>query len=253
MRNPNVFCAGGVMSADIAVPDHERELEFYSKVLTTGDVPLWRDDLMNNQGTPIIGLGAQAPEYNFLPQQWMPHFQVNDVAASAACALNLGGKELIHGRDDDGQSQWAVLVDPDGAAFGVVPLVPEESGTLPQGERYGRISWLSLVVPNASASREFYQQVIGLGATPIDAEENEGLTAVYEMQTGDKHVVAEICQYDSMGAEFPPVWLIHLPVGDLTESLQRVKDNGGEVLEYSNSAQYAIIRDPVGVIFALRA
>ncbi len=31
-------CVGGVVSADIAVPEHERELRFYSRVLGTGDV-----------------------------------------------------------------------------------------------------------------------------------------------------------------------------------------------------------------------
>jgi uncharacterized protein len=54
---------GAVFSADIAVPEHEREVRFYSRVLGTGDNPLWREDLMNNLGMPIIGLGALIPEY----------------------------------------------------------------------------------------------------------------------------------------------------------------------------------------------
>ena len=40
------------------------ELDFYSTILTTGDAPLWRDDLTNNLGTPVIGLGVRTPEYN---------------------------------------------------------------------------------------------------------------------------------------------------------------------------------------------
>ena len=27
----------------------------------------------------------------------------------------------MHGKDDDGKSQWAVLLDPNGAAFGIIP------------------------------------------------------------------------------------------------------------------------------------
>ena len=53
---------GGVSSADIAVPEHEREVRFYSRVLTTGENPLWREDLMNNVGMPIVGLGARIAE-----------------------------------------------------------------------------------------------------------------------------------------------------------------------------------------------
>ena len=33
---------GSVFSADIAAREHERELRFYSRVLTTGSGPLWR-------------------------------------------------------------------------------------------------------------------------------------------------------------------------------------------------------------------
>ena len=47
-----------------------------------------------------------------------------------------------------------------------------------------------------------------------------------------------------------PVWLIYLPVGDLGESLSRVQDEGGEVVEARKGASdkyaYAVIRDPVG-------
>ncbi len=70
MRDPFVPLVGGVLSADIAVPEHDREMRFYSRVLGTGESPLWREnDLMNNLGMPIIGLGARSPEYAHLPLQ----------------------------------------------------------------------------------------------------------------------------------------------------------------------------------------
>ena len=75
MSNPFVSRIGGVLSADIAVPDHERVTQFYSRVLSTGDSPLWREDLMNNQGIPVVGVGARTPEYAELPLQWMPRHQ----------------------------------------------------------------------------------------------------------------------------------------------------------------------------------
>ncbi len=127
MSDPFVPRVGGILSADIAVPEHEREVRFYSRVLSTGENPLWREDLMNNLGMPIIGLGARSAEYAHLPLQWMPHIQVADVAASVERALDLGGSELMHGKDDDGKSQWAVLLDPNGAAFGIIPVVPAEA------------------------------------------------------------------------------------------------------------------------------
>jgi uncharacterized protein len=236
-----------VLSADIAVPDHKRELAFYSNILTTGDTPLWRDDLMNNLGTPVIGLGARTPEYNTLPLQWMPHFQVVDVAASAAGAIEQGGKELMHGKDDNGQSQWAVLVDPDGAAFGIIPAVAGESDNTQQNERLGCISWLSLMVPDALLSRDFYQHVVGWNAKPIEARDSEGHATGFEMQIDNETAAAEIRQYRSEVNSIPSVWLIHLPVDDLVESLRRVSEGNGEVIREYAEEKYAVVRDPVGV------
>ena len=247
MRNPFAPGAGGVLSADIAVPEHERELRFYSQILTTGSAPLWRDDLTNNRGTPVIGLGARAPEYEALPLQWMPHFQVLDVGASAARALELGGSELMHAKSEDGQSQWAVLVDPMGAAFGLIPVVSGESEAADQLESVGRISWLTLVVSDVSSTCEFYEQVVGWSTA--SAEVDGG----FEMRRPDGVSAAAICHTGGDYEGIPPVWILSLPVDDFEESLRLVREGGGEIIKGSIDAGHAVVRDPVGVCIALQA
>jgi predicted enzyme related to lactoylglutathione lyase len=251
MQKPFFYGVGGVLSADIAVPNHESELAFYSKVLTTGNNPLWRDDLMNNQGTPIIGLGARTPEYDRLPLQWMPHFQVADVAASAANAVERGGKELMHGKDDNGLSQWAVITDPDGAAFGIIPALDADLDNSKPNERFGCIGWLSLMVPDAMVSRDFYQQVVGWRAKSCEAEHSVGKAAGFEMQIDNENSAAKISEFPNELNGVPSTWLIHLPVDDIAESLKRVIENDGEIISECTEQKYAIIRDPVGVYFAL--
>lgn len=199
MTNPFARGVGGVLSADIAVPKHEQELSFYSRILMTGSAPLWRDDLTNNRGTPVIGLGARTPEHEALPLQWMPHFQVSDVGASAARALELGGTELLHGKSEDGQSQWAVLVDPMGAAFGLVPVVGTEWEVPDQPDTVGRISWLTLVVSNVMSTREFYEQVVGWSTVSADVDGG------YEMRRPDGVSAVEICPAGGDNAAIPPV------------------------------------------------
>lgn len=253
MRQPFAHGVGGVLSADIAVPDHERELAFYSSILTTGDDPLWREDLMNNQGMPIIGLGARTPDFDALPLQWMPHFQVADVAESVSHALELGAEELMHGKDDNGRSQWAVLADQFGAAFGLIPAMPAESGSAGKAGRIGCISWLTLAVPDASSSRDFYHQVVGWSAKAIGDDDANGRLARFEMQRDDGSAAAEIRQNHGANGGLPPVWLISLPVGDLAESLRRVREGGGAVITGDAKSGYAVIRDPVGVFIALQA
>lgn len=252
-------CAGGVLSADIAVPEHEREAAFYASVLTTGAIPLWRADLSNNRGMPVIGLGARSPEFADLPLQWMPHIQVADVGASVERALSRGGRALMHQKDESGRSQWAVLLDPNGAAFGLIPVVPPEAmppgeGGSPAGD-VGRISWLDLTVPDASVTRDFYREVVGWSVQEVDMEDAGESYADYVMCSSDGDAVAGICHARGVNRSLPPVWLICLPVGDLAQSLARVRENGGEVVDAragsDGTPSYAAIRDPVGVCLAL--
>ncbi|MFT5286626.1 MAG: putative enzyme related to lactoylglutathione lyase [Planctomycetota bacterium] len=258
MSNPFVPRVGGILSADIAVPEHERELSFYSSVLTTGENPFWRDDLMNNRGTPIIGLGARVPEYEMLPLQWMPHIMVADVATSAARALELGGTELMHGKDDDGKSQWAVLVDPNGAAFGIIPVVPDEAVPADEGgspESAGCISWLTLTVSDAQATCDFYRGVVGWSVQNIEMKDGSESYTDFELLGGDGNPAARVCHARGVNAGLPPVWLMHLPVGDLPESLRRAEAGGGEIIKGTEEADgtnaSAVVKDPVGVCMAI--
>ncbi len=262
MSGPFVQRIGGILSADIAVPEHEREVRFYSRVLSTGVNPLWREDLMNNRGMPIIGLGARSPGYPDLPLQWMPHIQVADVAASVERALALSGSELLHGKDDDGKSQWAVLLDPNGAAFGIIPVVSAEALPPTEGvasrdaaERVGCISWLDMTVSDASATRDFYRQVVAWSVQDVEMEDGSGCYADYNMLGDDGNPAAGICHARGVNLGLPPVWMIYLPVGDLAESLRRAEEEGGKVIRATRGKDgeyaYAAVQDPLGACLAL--
>ena len=253
---------GGILSADIAVPEHESEVRFYSSVLTTGESPLWQEDLMNNLGMPIIGLGERSAEYADLPLQWMPHIQVADLAASVERALDLGGSELMHGKDDSGESLWAVLSDPNGAAFGIIPVLPAEAFNSTDGNEashaaasVGSIAWLDVTIADASATRDFYREVVGWSAQDVAMEDAGERYADYNMLADDGNPVAGICHARGANLGLPPVWMIYLPVGDLAESLRRVREGGGEVIKATQGKDgeyvYAVIQDPVGAVLAL--
>ena len=210
---------------------------------------------MNNLGIPIIGLGARSAEYAHLPLQWMPHIQVADVASSVQRALDLGGSELMHAKDDDGKSQWAVLLDPNGAAFGIIPLVPPEA--IPPASRdtaapVGRIAWLDLTVSDASATRDFYCQVVGWSVQNVELEDGREHYADYTMLDDAGNPAAGVCHARGVNLGLPPVWMIYLPVADLAESLRRVQEEGGKVVKVMQGEDgayvYATVQDPVGRI-----
>jgi predicted enzyme related to lactoylglutathione lyase len=251
---------GLVSSADIAVPDHARVSKFYARVLTTGARPLWREDLMNVRGIPVIGLGARTPELADLPLQWMPHIQVADVAESTRRALSMGGRELMHGKDATGASQWAVLLDPDGAAFGLIPRVASASIGPARDETThppaGRIARLELTVPDAAASRDFYRHVVGWTAREIEVADGTRAPTDFTLLTPHGTAVAAVRQARAADHGLPAVWLMFLPVGDLAASLDRVREEGGGVLrtrhDPAHEDEYAVIRDPVGAHLALQ-
>lgn len=265
MSEPFVPGVGAVLSADIAVPEHEREVRFYSRVLSTGKNPLWREEtLMNNLGMPIIGLGARSAEYAHLPLQWMPHIQVADVAASVQRALELGGSVLMHAKDDGGKSQWAVLLDPNAAAFGIIPVVPAEAIPLGDGAvlpdaaaPVGRISWLDLTVPDAAATQDFYRQVIAWSVQHVEMEDRGEPYADYNLLRADGAPVAGVRHARGVNVGLPRVWMIYLPVGDLAASLRRVESEGGQVIKAMQGEDgqyvYAAVQDPVGAYLALVA
>ena len=178
--------------------------------------------------------------------QWMPHFQVLDVGASVARAREIGGSELMHGKGEDGQSQWAVLVDPVGAAFGVIPVVDDESAVADQPESVGRISWLTLVVSDVSSTCEFYEQVVGWSKASADVDGG------FEMRQPDGVSAATICHAGGDNVGIPSVWIISLPVDDFEESLRLVLDGGGEIIKGSADARHAVVRDPIGVCIGLQ-
>lgn len=258
MSKPFVPRVGGILSADIAVPEHEREVQFYSRVLTTGEKPFWREDLMNDRGMPVIGLGKRIPEYEGLPLQWMVHIQVEDVAATVRRALELGGKEIMHGKDEQGNSQWAALFDPNGAAFGVMPLVTADQmppGTTDITGPVGCIAWADLTVPDAAATRDFYRQVIGWSSEDCPMTDGGDSYADYNMLAPDGNAVAGVCHARGTNTDVPPVWMLYLPVGDLDESVRRVEAEGGKVRKASKGSDGklsgAVVEDPVGVVFAI--
>jgi hypothetical protein len=81
--------------------------------------------------------------------------------------------------------------------------------------------------------------------------------ADFAMLDDDGDPAAAIRHARGVHAGLPPVWLLHLPVGDLAESLRRVEDGGGKVLKQIAAdevqAAYAAIEDPIGARVALVA
>lgn len=74
-------------------------------------------------GENAIGgmLVSQAPAD--VPSYWLPYFAVGDCEAKVRIAQSIGGGVLVPPTDIEGVGRFAVLTDPQGAAFAVIRLV----------------------------------------------------------------------------------------------------------------------------------
>ena len=163
---------------------------------------------------------------------------------------------------DDGRSQWAALLDPNGAAFGIIPVPSEDEVPAREGAAssdgaacIGCISWLDLSVTNASVARDFYQTVVGWSVQEIEVQDASGRYADYKMLGDDGSPTAGVRHARGANLGLPAVWMLYLPVGDIAESVRRVREGGGKIIKETAGADggfaYVVVQDPVGVSLAL--
>lgn len=113
------------------------------------------------------------------------------------------------------------------------------------------IAWLDLTVPNAEELRDFYSNVAGLTAEPLDM----GGYSDFVMRDRDGNSLAGVCHARGGNTGIPPVWLVYFVVDDLDASLREVSARGGAVVAgptaMGDGARYCVVRDPAGAHCAL--
>jgi predicted enzyme related to lactoylglutathione lyase len=115
----------------------------------------------------------------------------------------------------------------------------------------GSVGWFDLTVDKADEIRDFYGEVAGWKADPVDMKGYRD----YAMTTPEGHAVAGICHARGVNADLPPRWLIYITVTDLDRSTARCLELGGTVLAPPRSlaghGRMCVIEDPAGAVAAL--
>ena len=109
------------MTTDTAVDG-----EFYSTVFG------WTKDTQNfgpmeytmfaNAERPAGGMLKITPEMGPIPPNWLVYFAVDDCDAKVQRATELGGSVMKPADDIPGVGRFAILLDPQGAAFAIIKL-----------------------------------------------------------------------------------------------------------------------------------
>lgn len=200
----------------------------------------------------LLALSAQMAR-NVKPA-WFPYFQVDDVDASVAHAQRLGAK-LFMGPDSIETGRFALLGDPQGAAFYLMKPIPpskdpnswsEEawSAVFGAGEA-GRCWWNELQTPNEPASTRFYTELLGWTA---DKSMPMGEHGEYRFVEAEGTQIGAINPW--LSDWLPISWLPYFGVADIDAARVAAEANGatvrGDIHEVPGGDFIFTASDPAG-------
>jgi len=209
-------------------------------------------------GEKAVGGRAKLPEEAKAmgaPTHWLAYVTVPDTEAVVKKTEEAGGAVLMPPTTMEGVGTFAVLQDPQGAAF--CPFTPADG---PGGEveipTEGRFSWHELYTSDHEAAFAFYSDVFGWEKTHAMDMGEMGIYQMFGPEAG-----AEFAYGGMMNkpAEMPgpPSWLYYVMVPDIDAAAGKVKELGGLVfngpMEVPGGDMIAMCIDPQGGTFALHA
>ncbi len=118
---PNSFCW-----SELATRDPKGAESFYTELFSWGvkasQSPgmIYTEFLLEDR--PIGGLMEMTPQHGDTPPNWLPYVMVEDCAAMAARAGELGGQLIVPPQDIPDTGRFSVFADPTGAVLAVFKL-----------------------------------------------------------------------------------------------------------------------------------
>jgi predicted enzyme related to lactoylglutathione lyase len=187
------------------------------------------------------------------PPFWAMYIAVPTLDDAVAKIKRLGGKthtEMIW-IPDVGRMQ--MMMDPQGAAFYIIE--PASSEQRPEGApEVGDASWYELMTTDMDAAMKFYQQAFGWQPSESMDLGNMGK---YQMFNRPHGMIGGMMNKPPEMASVPPNWVIYFRVPDVDAAAQRIKANGGKIvngpMEVPGGDRVVIATDPQGATFGLHA
>ena len=239
---------------ELMTSDTQAAGKFYSDVVgwTTKEMP-------SPTGMPytIFNLGEVGMAGMLkLPEHiaWIGYIAVDDVDAHIEKIVEAGGKCWRPATDIPGMLRFAVMSDPQGAAFVVFtpnPAMP--SPVRPAPPAPGTIGWHELYTTDLEAGFEFYAKLFG-GTKLTDMD--MGAMGVYRIfDEGDHKQMGD----GGMMTKAPQIpvscWGFYFNVDSIGAAIERTKAGGGKVIygpaQVPGGSWIINAQDPQGAMFAL--
>lgn len=241
---------GGPCWTELGTSDLESAERFYTELFG------WRPETDPRQeagGYTVAHLGdaavaALAPLYQeSQPVAWNVSFAVRDADAAVAAVRAAGGTVVLEPMDVFDLGRFAVVLDPDGAAFQLW-----QARSFPGAGLFnapGTLGWVELLTRAPERARSFYTAVFGWS---VSTGGNYTRWGVEGADFGGM-----ITMDDKFPPEVPSHWLPYFAVEDVDDTALITAQAGGSLLMEPTTVpegpRIAVLRDHQGAVFGVRA
>jgi predicted enzyme related to lactoylglutathione lyase len=207
----------------------------------------------NRSANQSVGGVMTKPSEVKAPPFWAMYIGVPKLEEARAHIERLGGKAHTEVIDIPNVGRLQMMMDPQGAAFYIIQ--PSSSEQRPEGApELGEASWHELMTTDWRAAMKFYEQVFGW--KPSQAMEM-GEMGTYQMFDRPHGMIGGMMNKPKEMANVPPNWQIYFRVPDVHAAAERIKANGGKILngpmEVPGGDWVVNAMDPQGAAFGLHA
>lgn len=242
---------GSFVWYDLATPDPAAAAGFYAGVVGWTAVPLPDKPytLFNTGAAAQAGAHEMPAELQAqgVPPHWSGHIHVEDVDASLARVIALGGACRYGPADVPAVGRFAVVSEPGGAHFYL--FTPSYTDTEPAFMSAGSIGWRELRSADPAASLAFYAGLFGWEPGAAMDMGPMGNYQIFGYGGMDRGGIMQV------PPGLTPHWLFYVVVDAVDAAVGRVEAGGGAVLhgpqEVPGGAWTLTCRDPQGGAFAL--
>lgn len=224
----------GFWWADYMAKDVKGAIDFYTRVLgwetreerDADDNVVYNTALVNDLTVAGIGQMMEQQRASGMPSMWTNYVTVADAAATCATATELGGTVMMEPMEVLGQGTMAIVLDPNGAAFGLW-----QNGRHTGADAVnqpGAYTWVELASSNVDAALEFYGNLFGWTWEKMEGEQPAAVN--YHQFMLDGRAIAGIMAKPAEMAQAPDMWSTWYGVADIQATKAEVEAAGGTVM-----------------------
>lgn len=236
---------------ELITTDREIARNFY------GSVCGWRfagdneyAEIIGGAGGRIGGIMTRPPEAEAMPNMWLGYIGVEDVEI-AIDRLQTGGGALQKGPHAiSGVGRWAVVQDPQGAAFYLFePAKPESGVALTPAA-----GWHELYSPQPEEALSFYCAQFGFEPDEVMDMGAHGKYRMFRDRRGERAIGGIM----SLPApDCPAMWNFYFLVPSVAAAAEKIPATGGKVrmgpMQVPGGSWVLQGVDPLGASFALNS